>query len=294
MESLLKEKRYIALFVLPGFMVYAVFLLLPLIQTLIYSFNQWDGIGAMVPVQARNYWQLLTDDPVFLRGVRNSFIILIASVIGQILPALVLAILLSHFTKGLRFYKTVFFIPVILSTAAIALMWNKMYEPNYGMINSVFELIGRQDLEQTWLSDPDAVIWAVTAPIVWQYIGYHMVILYAGIKTIPHQYYEAALIDGASGIKATWYMTLPLLVHILKVCVVLSAVGSLKIFDHVYIMTKGGPFNSSTTVAIHMYQEAFSRMRFGYGSAIAIFLVIECLLISWLINHLIKGENIEY
>lgn len=294
MERLLGSKKMIALFVLPGLIFYLGIAFFPILQTLRYSLTNWNGIGTPSFSGVGNYIHLLLEDMVFWKGVKNSFILLVGAVFGQITPAFFLALFLHHHSRGVRFYKTAFFIPVVLSTAAIALMWNKMYEPNFGMINALFRSIGKTRWEQQWLSDPDAVIYAVTAPIIWQYVGYHMIILYAGLKTIPEQYYEAALIDGASPGQAVLHITLPLLRQVVKVCVVLASIGSLKLFDHIYIMTGGGPFNSSTTVAIHMYKEAFGRMRFGYGSSVAVFLVIECLLISWIINRLMKGENLEY
>lgn len=293
MDKMLRDKRMIALFVLPGLVVFSLVFVAPLLSTAVYSLTDWNGVNAMRFVGLGNYIRMFTDDPIFLTGVRNTLIFLGFSLVGQIPVALVLALLMSRFTAGLKFFKTAFFIPVLLSTAAIALLWQKVYEPNFGIVNQVAKLLG-SGWAQEWLSGKNTVVLALAAPIVWQFIGYHMVILYAGIKSIPEQYYEAALLDGADGLKATWLITIPLLRDIIKVSVVLCAVGSLKLFDLIYIMTKGGPHNSSVTVALQMYNEAFLKMSYGYGSAIAIFLVVECLVVAFLLNKVLDSGDMQY
>lgn len=293
MDKMLRNKKTIAFFVLPGLLIFVITFLLPIFMTTGYSFMEWNGMSDMEFIGIDNYIKLFTKDPIFWTGVKNTLIFLVACMLGQLPMALLLALLLSHFTKGVKFYKIAFFIPILLSSAAIALLWNKAYEPNFGLIKQVVGMF-IPGWTQEWLSKPETVVQAVAAPVIWQYVGYHMVILYAGIKSIPEQYYEAALIDGASGIRATWHVTLPLLRDIIKVCVVLCAVGSLKMFDMIHIMTGGGPYNSSTTVALQMYNEAFLKMQYGYGSAIAVFLVVECLLVAFVINKLVEGEEIQY
>ena len=293
MDKMMKDKKIIALFVLPGLAVFTVVFVIPILFTLIYSLTDWNGINDMNFVGLNNYIRMFTDDPIFIIGVRNNFIFLALSLLGQIPAALCLALLISRFTAGIKFFKTAFFIPVLLSTSAIALLWQRVYEPNFGIVNQVAELIG-SSWSQEWLSSGNTVVQALAIPIIWQFIGYHLVILYAGIKSIPEQYYEAALIDGADGIKATFYITIPLLQDIIKVCIVLCAVGSLKLFDLIYIMTKGGPHNSSITIALQMYNEAFLKMSYGYGSAIAIFLVIACLAIAFIINKSLETQDMQF
>ncbi len=293
MEKMMKNKKVIALFLLPGLLVFTIVFLIPAILTIGYSLTEWNGINEMTFVGLDNYLKMFTDDPIFWIGVRNTLILLVLCLVGQIPLALVLALILDKLKFGVRFFKVAFFIPVLLSTAAIALLWQKVYEPNFGIINQFVQIFNKQ-WSQEWLSNDQTVIFAVAVPVIWQYVGYHMVILYAGIKSIPEQFYEAALIDGANKLKAVWYVTIPLLRDIIKVCVVLCAVGSLKLFDLIYIMTKGGPFNSSSTVAIQMYNEAFLKMSYGYGSAVSIFMVLECLTVAYIINKIFEKEEVQY
>lgn len=168
----------------------------------------------------------------------------------------------------------------------VSLMWGKMFDPTIGLINSFFRSIGLGSWAQLWLGDSHTAIYAVAFVLVWHYIGYHMLIMYAGIQSIPEQIYEAAKLDGATSWRLVYHITIPLLADVLKVNVVLSVVGSLKVFEQIYVMTGGGPDNSTTVIALRMFQEAFLKMNFGYGSALAVFLVIQCMGIAYLINKL--------
>jgi raffinose/stachyose/melibiose transport system permease protein len=266
----------------------------PIFQTFLYSLQDWDGIRDMAFVGIDNYVEVLFQDRVFWRGVFNTFFLFAFLIVAQVPPALILAMLIARHKRGSRFFKVAYFIPMIMSTVAVSLLWIRIYEPNYGLLNQLLEGMGLESLTNAWLSDPSISMLAVSVPIAWQGIGFHLVLLYAGIRAIPDQYYEAALIDGASGIWAEVHITLPLLRDVIKVSVVMAAIGSLKMFDVIWIMTQGGPMQSTSTVAIQMYKEAFQRLNYGYGSAIAIFLLVECLAISWILNRGLTGEKIEY
>jgi raffinose/stachyose/melibiose transport system permease protein len=292
MDKVFRDKKAIAIFVLPGLLLYLIMFVIPIVATGYISFFDWRVIGEMKFIGIDNYIKLFTTDPLFWKGVKNTFILFFILLVAQIPPALVFSLLLHHHTKGLRFFKTVYFIPMMISAVAIAILWNKVYEPNFGILNEILRFLGLQ--EQLWLSDPDMALVAVCLSIAWQGIGFHFILLYSGLKGIPETYYEAAKIDGANSIVAIWHITLPLLRDIIKVCIVMAAIGAMKIFDQVYVMTGGGPINSTMTVAMQMYQEAFSKTQYGYGSAIAIFLLIECLLIAYVLNKVLTKESIEF
>ena len=294
MQKMLSNKKYIILFVLPGLVIYLAMFIFPIIYTAGLSFTDWEGIGAKEFVGLENYIKLISSDSVFHTGVKNTLVILVVAVIGQLLPAMLFAVLLWKFTKGTRFFRNAYFIPVILSTAAISLLWQKIYDPNYGVLNDILTRLGMSGLCRGWLTEEKTALIAVIIPIIWQYIGYHLIIIYAGLKGIPEQYEEAAKIDGASGFKAFFYVTLPLLRDIIKICVVLATVGGLKIFDNIYIMTGGGPYNLTTTIAIQMYKESFLKMQFGYGSAIAVLLSVICIAAFLIINKVMTKEAVEY
>lgn len=294
MKKMLSNKFMVLLFVLPGFLIFACIFVYPILYTLNLSLTSWKGIGPKDYVGLENYIQLFVQDSVLRKAVSNTLIILVVAVIGQLIPALFFAVLLSGLKKKTRFYRIAFFIPVLLSTTAIALMWQEIYDVNYGLLNELLRILGLEQWSHDWLTEKETCLIATIIPVVWQWIGYHMVIMYAGLKAIPEQYVEAAKLDGASSFQVTFKIIIPMLRDILKVCLVLAVVGSIKIFDNIYIMTAGGPYNQTTTIAIHMYKESFLKFNYGYGSAIAVMLCVICIAVYLIINRLMTGEAIEY
>ena len=295
MEKMLSKKTTLAFFLVPGLAVFLGMFIFPVIYTAVLSTTDWEGVGSLNFVGIDNYVKLFTKDTVFWLSVKNTFVILGVALVGQLVPAFVLALLLHHFTRGVRIFRNAFFVPVLLSAAAIALLWQKIYDPNYGVLNELFTSLKLYFLDKDWLTDKETVLIAVIVPVVWQWIGYHMIIMYAGLKSIPGQYAEAAKIDGATGVQVVFKVTIPLMRDIIKICVVLAAIGSLKIFDNIYLMTGGGPYNLTSTVAIQMYKESFLKLQFGYGSSIAISLMAICILAFFLINKLMtRKEPIEF
>lgn len=286
MEKALSNRWVLSLFLLPGLLLFTVFFIYPVAQTVYYSLHQWDGVTPMKFIGIDNYVKMMTDDPNFVKAFKNGLIFVFFSLLFQLPSAFVLALLVSRKVKGSKWFRNIYFFPVIMSTTMVSLMWGKMFDPTIGLINSFFRAIGLGSWAQLWLGDSHTAIYAVAFVLVWHYIGYHMLIMYAGIQSIPEQIYEAAKLDGATSWKLVYHITIPLLADVLKVNVVLSVVGSLKVFEQIYVMTGGGPDNSTTVIALRMFQEAFLKMNFGYGSALAVFLVIQCMGIAWLINKL--------
>lgn len=294
MEKMLSNKKMIALFVLPGFLLFLAVFIFPIGYTLYLSMTSWEGVGLKEFVGLQNFIQLITRDSVFHLSVKNTLILLVLALAGQLIPAFVLAVLLYSVTKGTRLFRNAFFVPVLLSNTAIGLIWQKIYDPNFGMLNELLEKLGAGSLIHEWLTDPSTCLIAVLIPVIWQWIGYHMIIMYAGLKGIPGQYIEAAKIDGATGLQIALKIILPMMQDILKVCVVLGTVGALKIFDNIYVMTGGGPYNLTSTIAIMMYKESFLKQQYGYGSAIAILLSVICMAAFLVINRLMTRESVEY
>ncbi|TXK82640.1 carbohydrate ABC transporter permease [Paenibacillus sp. N3.4] len=286
MEKALSNRWVLSLFLLPGLLLFTVFFIYPVVQTVYYSLHNWDGVTSMKFVGLDNYVKMFTDDPNFKKAFVNGLVFVFFSLIFQLPAAFILALLVSRKVKGSKWFRNIYFFPVIMSTTMVSLMWGKMFDPTIGLINSILRSIGLESWAQLWLGDSNTAIFAVAFVLVWHHIGYHMLIMYAGIQSIPEQIYEAAKLDGASNLRVIWHVTLPLLADVLKVDVVLAVVGSLKVFEQVYVMTGGGPDNSTTVIALRMFQEAFLKMNFGYGSALAVFLVIQCMGIAWIINKL--------
>lgn len=294
MEKMLSDKKMTALFILPGFLLFLAIFIFPIGYTAFLSMTSWEGFGAKEFVGLKNYIQIILHDTVFHQSVKNTVIVLCVALVGQLIPAFVVALLLYFATRGTRIFRNAFFVPVLLSNTAIALIWQKIYDSNYGVLNDILVRLGLEGIIKEWLMDPATCLIAVLIPVIWQWIGYHMIIIYAGLKGIPGQYIEAAKIDGANNFQVAVKIILPLMQDIIKVCVVLATVGALKVFDNIYVMTGGGPYNLTSTIAIQMYKESFLKQQFGYGSAIAILLSIICMAAFLIINRVMTRERIEY
>ncbi|NLD50563.1 MAG: sugar ABC transporter permease [Clostridiaceae bacterium] len=295
MDRVLSDKKAIIIFVLPAFLLFAAIVIAPIFLSGYYSLLKWDGIGKGTFIGVQNYIDLFVNSSEgFGKSVLNSIILALLSVFVQLPLALILALVLSSGVKGENFYRTVFFIPVIISTVVIGQLWMKVYNPSYGLLNTFLRGIRLESLQMPWLGDVRTSLLASFVPIVWQYIGYHMLLMYASIKTIPDEIYEAARIDGASPFKMAMKITIPLIRPILKVCVIFAIIGSLKVFDLVYILTNGGPVHSSEVPSTLMYNTIFHRYMYGSGSAMAVFIVIECLVFTVLVQKFFKVEEFTY
>lgn len=291
MDKILGNKKAYFIFVAPAFLIYFVMAFIPIIMSGYYSMVEWNGIGEKAFVGLQNFADLIGNN-AFLLAVRNSLILSVASVVGQLIPALFLAIVLSRGIRGEGFYRTVYFIPVLLSTVVIGQLFLKIYNADYGALNALLGAFGIKG--QDWLGNTKIVLAASFFPIIWQYIGYHMLILYTGIKGVPAEIYEAAQIDGASETQMALHITMPLIKSTIKVSVTFAVIGSLKLFDLIWVLTKGGPLHASEVPSTLMYNTIFTRMEYGSGSAIAIFIVLECLFFYFLIEKFFKVEAITY
>jgi raffinose/stachyose/melibiose transport system permease protein len=293
MDRVMRDKKAIMVFVLPALILFVVIVIVPIFMSTYYGTLKWDGIGEGEFIGLKNYVDLFQDS-VFRKSVVNSFILALLSVFIQLPISLILALILARGVKGEGFFRTVYFIPVVISTIVIGQLWLKIYHPDYGLLNTFLTDMGFGSLAKAWLGEKETALFAAFVPIVWQYVGYNMLLMYTGIKAIPDEIYEAAKIDGASSIRTAWNISIPLAKPILKVCVVFAIIGSLKVFDLVYILTNGGPVNASEVPSTLMYNTIFNKYMYGAGSAIAVFIVIECLILTVLIQKFFKVEDITY
>lgn len=292
MNRVLSNKKAVFIFLLPALVLFLTIIIVPIFMSVTYSLTEWDGIGKKVFTGFDNYKELfLTNSDGFWRAVKNSLIFAAGSVFVQLPISLILALILARVVKGERFYVSVYFIPVLISTVVIGQLWMKIYNPQYGLLNTVLRSMGLEQLTGNWLGDTKKVIFAVIVPVLWQYIGYHMLLMYASVRSISEEIFEAARIDGANGIQTALHITIPLMKPILKVCVTFAVVGSLKNFDLVYVMTGGGPAGASQLPSTLMVETIFSRNMYGYGSSMAIFIILECFLFAWLIRGAFRDNE---
>lgn len=296
MDRVFKNKTAIFVFVFPAFAIFCGVVILSIVYSGYYSLHNWNGIGEKVFIGFENYVKMFTgpDSGVFIKSIANTFILAILTVLIQLPLAMILALILTSGIKGENFLRTVFFVPVVLSAVIIALLFRQLYHPTLGLLNTVLKGIGLESLTRIWLGDTKTALGAVMAPIIWQWIGYQMLLMYASIKTIPQDIKEAAYIDGATGIHTALKITIPLIKPVLKVCVIFAVIGSLQAFDMVYVLTNGGPSHASEVPSTLMYQTFFHKNQYGFGSALSMFIVAECVLISRLIQKLFKTDNITY
>jgi raffinose/stachyose/melibiose transport system permease protein len=291
-NRVLSNKKAVFIFLLPALVLFLTIIIVPIFMSVTYSLTEWDGIGKKVFTGFDNYKELfLTNSDGFWRAVKNSLIFAAGSVFVQLPISLILALILARGVKGERFYVSVYFIPVLISTVVIGQLWMKIYNPQYGLLNTVLRSMGLEQLTGNWLGDTKKVIFAVIVPVLWQYIGYHMLLMYASVRSISEEIFEAARIDGANGIQTALHITIPLMKPILKVCVTFAVVGSLKNFDLVYVMTGGGPAGASQLPSTLMVETIFSRNMYGYGSSMAIFIILECFLFAWLIRGAFRDNE---
>ncbi|MCI1965780.1 MAG: sugar ABC transporter permease [Oscillospiraceae bacterium] len=293
MERLLRDKKAIFLFTFPTFLLFTVIVVLPIFFSIHYSTLEWDGFSQGTFVGLANYKSLFVNNTDgFLQSIINSLILALISVGIQLPISLLLALIIARGVRGENFFRTVYFIPVIISTVVIGQLWMKIYNSDYGMLNTVLRAAGLDQYTKPWLADTHTALAAVFIAMLWQYIGYHMLLMYAGAKSISPDIYEAARIDGASEAQMALHVTIPLMKPILCVCVIFAVTGSFKAFDLIYVMTGGGPLHSTEVPTTLMYTTIFSRYQYGYGSAMAIFIIAECLIFTLVIQKLFH-QNAE-
>ena len=294
MNKFYGNKLAIFIFSFPALLLFTAFVIYPLFPEILISFQKNDGFKSMGYVGFENYFNVLRD-PTFWKSNVNTFMIVLISTCMGLPISLLLALIMDRQGERVkRFFKASSVFPAILSVTVIAQMWIAIYEPQWGLINSILRGIGLDGLAMEWLSDERTVVLAITAAFLWQYIGLNALLFYTGIKAIPKTYYEAAVIDGAGFFRTSLKITIPLLQDVSKYVLVLSVLGSMSQFAHVRIMTAGGPGDVSRTVIYQLYYKAFSASDFGQGCAIAIIFVLECLVLTVFINKFVAREKVEF
>ncbi|MEK4451944.1 carbohydrate ABC transporter permease [Paenibacillus sp. FSL L8-0506] len=291
MHQVFGNKKAIAVFVVPALILYILVGFFPILQSMYYSLLDWDGIQPAKFIGLASYKDLFFTDTYgmdFNHSILNTLYLAVLSVFMQLPIALVLALVLARGVWGEKLYRTLYFIPVLVSSSVIGVMFLKIYQPEYGLLNTILNQLGLSSWTHDWLMESGTALISVMIPIVWQYIGYHMLLMYAAIKGIPEDLYEAAKIDGASSIRTAFSITIPLISPILKVCVIFAVLGSLKFFDLVFIMSNGYPTPETSVPSTLMYSSIFNRNMYGYGSAMAVFMVVECLFFYLVLQKLIR------
>lgn len=269
-----------ALFLLPSLIALAVFIVWPIFDSFRLSLYEWNGVDPVKTWLGGANWSRLVQDGVFWRAVRNNFVIVILSILIQLPLGMALAVLLDSGGRRFRIFKIVYFLPMLMSTVAIGILFKYLYDPYFGLINTTLEAVGLDALTQLWLSDPNIALYSVIAVICWQYVPFYMLLFLAALGGIPAELREAALIDGATENKYFWRIALPLMRGTIVTAATLSLIGSLKYFDLIWVMTGGGPVNSTELMATYMVKRTFQSFEMGYGATIASALFIIVMVVA--------------
>jgi raffinose/stachyose/melibiose transport system permease protein len=286
-----QDNLIIFLFLLPAIILFLLFVVYPIFQSVYYSFFNWKGFGPAVDFVGLENFKNILKDKVFLIALRNGFSIIALSIFVQLPLSLSLAVLVGRDLPGRVIFRTIFFLPYVLSEVIAALMWLFILnpDPERGFINAIIVFLGGES--QAWLGNTDLVMLAIFAALTWKYFGYHMLLFLTGLQNIPVDIEEAGRIDGANSFQNFFYITLPLLGSTIRTSVYLSVLGSIQQFIMVWIMTKGGPVNASETMATYMYRFGFVRFQLGYGSAVAIYMFLICLIFSLIYQRLTRQSD---
>ena len=276
-----KDYVTIALFLLPAVILFVLFLIYPIARSVYYSLFNWNGLGPATKFIGLNNFKTILTDQVFLKAMENCLIIVVFSLAIQLPLALMLAIMVGRDLPGRVFFRSIFFMPYVISEVITGIIWISMFspDPENGFINALLTLIPGVH-PQLFLGDTNQVMFCVFLVLTWKYFGLHMLLFMAGLQNIPRELEEAAMIDGANRWQSVWYVTVPLLATTIRTTTYLSVLGSLTQFNLIWIMTRGGPVNASEVMATYMYRYAFIRFQFGYGSAVALVMLVFCLIFS--------------
>ena len=287
--KILRDKKAIAVFLLPAFIVYSIIVMIPILVSIYYSALEWNGIGKKTFVGLSNYVKLLGDE-VFMQAFWNNIIYIIIVMVLQLGFGFIIAVLLTYLKKGRGFIQTVYYIPSVITVIAISQLFTGFYsyEP-LGLFNIFRKLFGMEPI--AFLSEYKTVLPAVASVEGWQYIGIYMIIFYSALVSVSPDILEAARIDGASELQILVKIRIPAIANVIMLSCILSLVGALRGFAAPMNMTKGGPNHRSEILATYMYKKAFTSRDYGYGSAIAVVIVILSILGVLLISKYMDSEK---
>ncbi|NEW04592.1 sugar ABC transporter permease [Paenibacillus sp. SYP-B3998] len=294
MNKTLKNPYAYALFTIPTMLLFLIFFLYPLLTSLRYGFTQWNGISNPKFNGFDNFIAAF-QDKYFWVAVKNNVYFIGFSLFVQIPLILVVALLISRVRRFVSFYRTSIFLPTILSTSVVGVLWAFVYHPQAGLLNQLLEIVGLPTWKHVWLADEATAMLSVLVTNAWQWSGFYVVIVLSAIYAIPKEIMEAAEIDGAKSWIRAWFITLPLLRPVILLMLLLSVTGAMKALDIVFVMTGGNPYGITEVMATYMYKKAYRLGEYGYANAIAILIFVFTLILTSLFRRLSKtSEEVQY
>ena len=294
MDTVLKKKSTILMFLTPALIVYTAIVFVPIIWSAVYGFFDWNGVGEMTFVGLDNYIKMLFEDRYFWPVVGQTLVYTSVQLLIQVGGGLMTAILLNTIRRGRTLFQTIYYVPVVISSVAICQIFDNLFSVSRtGLINYLLSFINPAFSQIEWLSSPHLALLSAAFVEGYKNMGIYMVIFFAALISVPEELSEAALIDGASAFRVYWNVKLPYIRNIIVANSVLVLSNSLRAFDIPFLLPSGGPGNASQLLSSYMYKQAFSSMKYGYGSAIAVFIVGACLMLTSSFMHYFRGDG-EY
>jgi raffinose/stachyose/melibiose transport system permease protein len=287
-----RKKIEIGAFVAPALLLYLVFVMLPMAMAAFYGFFDWSGLGPLDDFVGFDNYRRALGDPVFRGAVSHNVVIIVLSILIQLPVGLALAMLLNRKLRGRSVLRAVLFAPYVLSEVIAAVTWLLILQPG-GLADALYVRAGLGEESPLWLADREIVLYTLFVVITWKYIGFAIILFLAGLQAVPKELYEAAAIDGARAWKQTRHITIPLLGPTIRIWIFLSIIGSLQLFDLVWIMTLGGPAGASTTMATYIVDFGFRRSEFGYGNAVAMILFVISFVVALLYQRYVLRRDTE-
>lgn len=272
------SKGFVLASLLPALIWYVVFSGIPIFYTLCLSFLRWSFLDPAQFVGLENYIEILTRDPLFYKALGNTFTFTISELLIGMVLALCFALLINRLKRSAPFFRTVFFLPVVSSMSAVAILWRWLFQPKFGLINQILEFCGIAP--GMWVNSPDTAMESVVIMSVWKGLGFTIVLFLAGLQGIPDSIYEAAEIDGANPWQKVVRITIPLLRPTFAFIIITGFINGLQAFTQMYVLTKGGPVNSTLTIVYHLYNRAFEFFNMGSASAMAFILFLIIILLT--------------
>lgn len=290
-----KRRWFMFVFTVPTLLFFCLFMIYPILHGLYYSFTDWSGGSETKNFIGLDNFKELFQDPIISTAIFNDYFLVFWKVAGIVGIGVFFAVALTRFRLfGTGFYRSIFFLPNILSVVVIGVLWNFIYNPSIGFLNQFLSLFTSEKVQTPWLGNVDTAIWSLLPPSIWAGVGFVMVLMIAAILSIPKDLYEAASIDGATENQQYWRITLPLIWEQVKVSILWVVMTTLNgSFVIVWVMTKGGPDNSTQVLGSYLYQMGFRQYHFGYASAIGVLILCLSLITTLALQRLMKRDSVE-
>lgn len=294
-ELRVEKNRQIYLFIAIPFLFYAFFVIVPFFIAIRYSLFNWNGGPTKTFIGFDNYVRMMGDRH-WKQAMLNNFKAILVALGGMTFFGYILSLLLhSPFVKGRKIYRFIIFLPVILSSVVVGYIFSMVLNQNPGLLNTVLGVLGLESWQQIWLGDRDIAMWSIAFIMVWQNIGMHVVIYLASLQNISQDILDASVIDGCTGVRQSWHIITPMMRGTIVVSMVLSITAAMKMFEYIYITTKGSPGGATYVMTYYTYQTAFEKlMRLGYSCALAVTSILLCIGLVILVKKVLGGKRFAY